>query len=418
MFRPLRKEFMVVNSLLILTVLYGALIAFYFVTWWHGEQAITLTMARHMSAPAYDKRDAENPNLFVSTIGAATYEYISDIPDSNIFKYFDTMYISDSFSTSQTNSILKRIVADNNDSGVVLLDNRYFKYVQQAINRDTIKIVVLEVTRSILGLRSTRNILLIIAVCSLPFAIAGSKFITDRSIKPLEAMVARQKAFFSDISHELRTPLTVALTNLAVIESHKEETVSSQERWLGFLKDQLERLANLVNEMLYLESMSLPRSTGFEETIDLSTLVDRYIKSVGAVVSQKQLNLQADIQDGIDFYGEKEALTRLVSVLIDNAIKYTPEGGTITATLSQPNRKIVFTVKNTGEGIEPQHIDRIFDRLYRVSKSRSTSEGGKGLGLAIAKSVVERYGGTIGVESQVGKYTVFTVTLPKPNRKA
>ena len=210
----------------------------------------------------------------------------------------------------------------------------------------------------------------------------------------------------------------MALTNLAVIESHKEETVSSQERWLGFLKDQLERLANLVNEMLYLESMSLPRSTGFEETIDLSTLVDRYIKSVGAVVSQKQLNLQADIQDAIDFYGEKEALTRLVSVLIDNAIKYTPEGGTITATLSQPNRKIVFTVKNTGEGIEPQHIDRIFDRLYRVSKSRSTSEGGKGLGLAIAKSVVERYGGTIGVESQVGKYTVFTVTLPKPNRKA
>ena len=224
-------------------------------------------------------------------------------------------------------------------------------------------------------------------------------------------MLARQMDFFSDISHELRTPLTVALTNLAVIESNKEQSVASGE------VDRLPRSAGkddqFVNEMLYLESMSLPVTTGLDENIDFSSLIDRYMKSVTPLLSQKQLTLETHVRPGIYLSADKEALTRLVSVLIDNAIKYTPEGGAITVNLWQTNRKTLFTVKNTGDGIESRHMDRLFDRLYRVKKSRSTSEGGKGLGLAIAKSVVEKYNGTITVDSEVGKYTAFTVTLPR-----
>ena len=413
MFKALRREFMIVNSLLILTILYGALTAFYFVTWLRMEQSTTFTIAQHMSAPAYDKRDAENPRLFISTIGTATYEYIRDVPTSNIFKYFDTLYASDSFSTSLTDRILVQVVEKDSDSGLLRLDERYYKYVKQQIDSSTIKIVVLETTNLVKSLHSTRNILLLIAASSLPFILAVSKFTTDRSIKPLEMMLARQMDFFSDISHELRTPLTVALTNLAVIESNKEQSVASQEKWIGFLKDQLERMTNLVNEMLYLESMSLPVTTGLDENIDFSSLIDRYMKSVTPLLSQKQLTLETHVRPGIYLSADKEALTRLVSVLIDNAIKYTPDGGTINVNLWQTNRKILFTVKNTGDGIESRHMDRLFDRLYRVKKSRSTSEGGKGLGLAIAKSVVEKYNGTITVDSEVGKYTAFTVTLPR-----
>lgn len=413
MIKALRREFMIMNSLLILIVLGGALTGVYLVTWLRIEQSTTVTLARHLSSPVYEQRDGEHPRLFISSIDASAYEYIRDVPASNIFKYFDTLYVNDSFSTAQTDRILAQIVEAGVTDGVLRLEDRHYKYVKQQIDKNTIKIVVLETTNLINNLHSTRNALLLIAAASLPMIFLVSGFTTDRSIKPLEMMLARQMEFFSDISHELRTPLTVAMTNLAVIEAHKEESVASQEKWLGFLKDQLDRLANLVNEMLYLESMNLPQLNEQNEHIDFSYLVDRYIKSLAAILSQKQLTLNAQIQPEIYFYAEREALTRLVSVLVDNAIKYTPEGGTITVSLAQTSRRILLTVRNTGDGIEPRHIDRLFDRLYRVRKSRSTSEGGKGLGLAIAKSVVERYNGNITVQSKLGEHTTFTVSLPR-----
>lgn len=165
MFKALRREFMIVNSLLILTILYGALTAFYFVTWLRMEQSTTFTIAQHMSAPAYDKRDAENPRLFISTIGTATYEYIRDVPTSNIFKYFDTLYASDSFSTSLTDRILVQVVEKDSDSGLLRLDERYYKYVRQQIDSSTIKIVVLETTNMVKNLHSTRT-----SCCSSPRA--------------------------------------------------------------------------------------------------------------------------------------------------------------------------------------------------------------------------------------------------------
>lgn len=414
MFKSLRREFMVMNILLILTVLYGALAAFYFVSWLRVDQSTTVTLARHLSTPYYEPLDGENLRLFVSSITVSAWEYIRDVPTSNIFKYFDTHYVSDSFSTAQTDRILKQIVEADAPDGMLQLDGRHFKYVRQQVDRKTMRIAVLEVTSLVNNLHSTLNILLLIAITSLPFVFLVSKITTDRSIRPLETMVMRQREFFSDISHELKTPLTIAFTNMAVVEAHREETVASQEKWLGYIKYQLERLSNLVNEMIYLESMRLPDFAQHQENIELGSLIHHYIESVAAVMHQKNLTLQADLQPGVFFYADKEAITKLVSVLIDNAIKYTLENGIITVTLAQTSKKIIFTVRNTGEGIEPQHMERIFDRLYRVRKSRSTSEGGRGLGLAIAKSVVERYHGTINVESTVGEFAAFTVTLPRP----
>lgn len=413
MLKTLRRDFMFVNTLLIFILLCAALLAFYFVSWIRMEQSTTNTVTRYMSTPINDvRREVDHPRLFISTIDVGTYEYIQGVVDSNIFKYFDTLYANDSFSTSQTNRILARVAENPDYVSTIHVDERHYKYVRQQTDGGAIKIAVLDITSVINNLRSTRNGLLIIASTSLVFIFFVSKLITDRSIKPLEAMLARQVEFFSDISHELKTPLTIAITNLAVIESHKEQTVESQAKWMGFLKEQLNRLSTLVNEMLFLESMTFDDPCEEIEHIDFSSLLERHIKSMRAVMKQRELVLKEDIQSAVHLYADREAMTRLISVLIDNAIKYTPGGGTITVSLSQSARRMVFSVKNTGDGIEPEDIDRIFDRLYRVRKSRSTNEGGKGLGLAIGKSVVERYNGTISVESELGEYTTFTVVLP------
>lgn len=413
MFNVLKREFMIVNMLLILTLLCAVLLAFYFITWFAIDQTTTKAISGYISTPIDEIRnDLENPRLFISDIDTATYEYIKPLIDSNIFKYFHTFYADDTFSSSQTNNILSHIVASPDFVSNIEIDERHYKYLVQKTDSNMIKIVVLDITNSINNLRSTGLILVIIASVSLFFIFFVSRFITERSIKPIEAMFARQNEFFSDISHELKTPLTVAITNLAVIESHKKESVESQEKWIGFLKDQLDRLSTLVNEMLFLEDMRSSYPLRQKERLNFSALIDHYLKSVDPLVEQKRIRLQTTIQDAIYLFADQEAMTRLITALVDNAIKYTPDEGVIAVSLTQSARKIVLSIENSGEGIGPEHVEHIFDRMYRVAKSRSRNEGGKGLGLAIAKSVVERYGGSISVDSKVGQQTSFRVTLP------
>lgn len=409
---------MVVNTLLIFILLCSALAGTYTFTWFRVEQAATRVMTKYTVMPVESiGHQPDNDRLFVSTIDANTYEYVRDVVDSNIFKYFNTLYANDCFSTSQTNRILSKIINHSGDNSTVRVDDSYFRYVKHQQEPNTIQIVVLDSTDDVRTLRSMRDMLLIIAAGSLVLILFVSKFITDRSIRPIEQMHVRQMEFFADVSHELKTPLTIAITNLAVVESHKEQTVESQEKWLGFLKEQLNRLSNLVNEMIYLESIALRDSSYEREKIDFSALLTRYIKSIAVMIEDRKLNLDLSIEPDVYFNAEREALTRLVSVLVENAIKYTPEGGTIDVVLSQSAKKILLSIKNSGEGIDSAHIPRLFDRFYRVQKCRSTHEGGKGLGLAIAKSVVERYNGTINVRSELGQHTIFTVILPRDGGK-
>ena len=156
MFKALRREFMIVNSLLILTILYGALTAFYFVTWLRMEQSTTFTIAQHMSAPAYDKRIPKT--AFISTIGTATYEYIAMFPRltfSNI-----SIPCTATASASLTDRILVQVVKDSTRS--LRLDERYYKYVRRQIDSGTIKIVVLETTNMVKPALHPNILLLII----------------------------------------------------------------------------------------------------------------------------------------------------------------------------------------------------------------------------------------------------------------
>jgi signal transduction histidine kinase len=402
---------MLVNMLLIFFILSAALLGFYVITWLSSEQSATRLINTYMSMPLGEiHSSSDTPHLFISEIDVATYDYIQPLIDSNIFKYFKTSYAHDSFSSSQTNNILSEVVAKDDIAARIRVDDRFYKYQKQKINGERIKIVVLDVTTSTQHLRSTAFTLITIALVSLIFVYFVSKLITELSVKPIEEMFKRQGEFFSDISHELRTPLTAAITNLAVIQANKAETVQSQEKWVGFLKDQLDRLVNLVNEMLYLEDIGSGVETN--ERINFSELVEQQIKGLSAYINEKGLGLNVCIQEEVYYHGELEALTRLVSVLVDNAIKYTPEGGSISLNLAEAERRVYLTVENSGEGIEPEDLDRVFDRFYRVRKSRSRNEGGQGLGLAIAKSVVEKYGGTIKITSTVGANTIFSVELP------
>lgn len=413
MFRALRREFTTVNMLLIFLLVCTVMLSFYFVNRIRTELSISESISFYMSRPIDDIRNsAENPRLFISEIDVGTYNYVRRVVDSNIFKYFRTLYANDSFSSHQTNDILSHVVSDPDDVSTIVVDGRQYRYVRQSIG-NMMRIAVLDITSSMESVRSAEVVLLMIGVASLIPVFFISRFITNRSVRPIETMYDRQMSFFSDIAHELRTPLTVAITNLAVLESHRAESVESQQKWIDFMKFQLNRLTRLVNDMLFLESVDAWDPYEGLEQVDLSSLVDRCVKSMGALIEEKRITLITNIQEAVFMNAHGELMTRLISVLVDNAIKYTPEGGVISVSLSQSVAATVLTVENTGEGIEPENLNRVFDRLFRVSKSRSRDEGGSGLGLAIAKSVVEKYGGSISVDSKVGEKTTFQVRIPR-----
>jgi signal transduction histidine kinase len=152
--------------------------------------------------------------------------------------------------------------------------------------------------------------------------------------------------------------------------------------------------------------------TSHRTVMDFSMLANTVIDQVISIAEQKNITLQREIAGKICLEADEDRMIQLALNLIENAVKYTPEGGIVTVTAAQIHHQVCFTVADTGPGIAPEHLSHIFDRFYRMDRSRSRDQGGFGLGLAIAQQIAQLHGGEITVASQVGIGTQFSVTLP------
>ncbi|NGZ76441.1 sensor histidine kinase [Saccharibacillus alkalitolerans] len=239
-----------------------------------------------------------------------------------------------------------------------------------------------------------------------------SRFFANRSIRPVREAFEKQKQFIADASHELKTPLAVINTNADALLANGGETVRSQEKWLRYIKSETERMAKLTGDLLYLTEMDDSRSHLIQSRFDLSDAVENVMLTMEAVIFEKDLSLNYDIEPDLSIVGSREQIVQVTMILLDNAIKYADPRGTIDVTLKREHGEIVIAVTNTGEGIPAEHLPRVFDRFYRTDQSRTRSQGGHGLGLAIAKSIVERHKGRISVKSTPGEKTTFGVHFP------
>jgi signal transduction histidine kinase len=190
----------------------------------------------------------------------------------------------------------------------------------------------------------------------------------------------------------------------------RQRTPPEYEQVLADLGEETERLRTLVEGLLHLTHSDAARPM-VRDTVNLSNLLADVTDSLRLLAEDKGLELTANIADNLTVTGDSDALIRLFVNLLDNAIKYTQQGQITVVTNPEPNGLVEVNITDTGTGINAEHLPHIFDRFYRVDKSRSTS--GTGLGLAIASSVAQAHGGTIRVESKIGQGTVFTVLLPK-----
>lgn len=228
----------------------------------------------------------------------------------------------------------------------------------------------------------------------------------NQTLERLERLFRAQQRFLADVSHELRTPLTAIRGNLDLIQRMRVADPDS----LNDMRAELERMTRLVNDLLLLaraEAGGLPIQ---KEPVQLDTVfLDVYRQ---ATTLTRKLQLAVGEVDQVCVSGDTDRLKQLFLNLVENAIKYTPPGGTVTLSLSKANGQARFQVADTGVGIPEADLPNIFDRFYRVDKARTRAQGGSGLGLSIAKWIAQAHNGDILVSSEVGKGSVFTVVLP------
>lgn len=225
-------------------------------------------------------------------------------------------------------------------------------------------------------------------------------------LKPISESYEKQKHFITDASHELKTPLTVIDASADVLEMEVGEN-----EWITSIKDQVTRLTKLTEDLLMLSRMNETNRVIFTD-FSLSEVLEDSIKRFESVAISQGKTIETNIPNNISYNGEINMISQLFSILLDNALKYTNEKGLIKVSLSETekNKKIVFY--NTCENIEIGNHDYLLERFYRKDSSRNSNTGGHGIGLSIAKSIIDNHKGKINIKSDDGKSITITITLP------
>ncbi|CAM3216693.1 ATP-binding protein [Paenibacillus lupini] len=305
---------------------------------------------------------------------------------------------------------IKAASTDHSDQGEFNLDGNRWAFDKQ-VTPNGYSVVFLDVTNQHQFLMTLLYTFLVVGFIMLIVIYFTSRYFANRSISPVKEAFDKQQRFIADASHELRTPLAVINTNADVLLSNNDDLIRNQEKWLHHIKSETERMKTLTSDLLYLTQMDDARDNVIFAPFNLSEAVESVILTLEAVIFEKDIVLSYDISSDLSINGNVEQMKQVALILLDNAIKYTNTKGTIDLTLKKQGHDIMLTVTNSGEGIPAEHLGKIFDRFYRADASRSRKNGGYGLGLAIAKAIVEQHKGKIHVKSVPNEVTSFYVQL-------
>ncbi|OMD07778.1 sensor histidine kinase [Paenibacillus odorifer] len=423
MFTKLRNRFLIVNLVTISVIMLVAFISIYVITYRDVQNDIQMDLHRIMEN--YKSPGGDTGRLG-NTKGGATLPRVDNKRTDNgtpppersisFMLKIDTasnLTGKDSKFTMDDefyNTALQEALSAGKDTGRFTLDSSKWIFNIQHTN-DGAMLVFLDITaeqKILTNLIYTFSVVGSVMLIILYFA---SRFFANRSIAPVKEAFEKQKQFIADASHELKTPLTIINTNADVLLSNSDDTIHNQSKWLHYIKSETERMTSLTNDLLYLTEMDDSRSRMIYSKFNLSDVVENIILTMEAVIFEKHISLEYDIDPDLTVLGNSEQIKQVIMILLDNAVKYSNPKGSVTLSLKKQHNDMVLAVTNTGEGIAPEHLASIFDRFYRTNASRARKQGGYGLGLAIAKSIIEQHKGKIHAKSFVGESTTFYVHL-------
>jgi len=234
-----------------------------------------------------------------------------------------------------------------------------------------------------------------------------------RDVTELHRLETVRREFVANASHELKTPITAIRGLVETLIDDKEMAQPKRERFLAKIKKQSLRLSSIVTDLLTLSRLESESNEMKKVALDLREVILASAKAFTAMGEDRGIMMETQVPNAsVEVLGDEDALCQAVSNLLDNAIKYTPEGGRVWARLYLQGTDAVIEVQDTGIGIEPKEHERIFERFYRVDKARSRELGGTGLGLSIVKHIVASHGGHVTVDSTPGSGSTFRVFLP------
>lgn len=252
-----------------------------------------------------------------------------------------------------------------------------------------------------------------LSVRMFPYGVDRMLMLTN-DVTALKRAESMRRDFVANVSHEIRTPLTVIRGFVETLQS-LDLNPSEQRHYLNLMGQQAHRMDTLVADLLTLSRLEGSPVPGWHEWFDADALLARTLsdaQALSAVTEKSAQTIQSLGLSGVSLSGNINELTSALSNLVSNAVRYTPDGGVITAGWELGGEVVRFVVRDTGPGIAPEHLPRLTERFYRVDRSRSRETGGTGLGLAIVKHVAQRHGGELHVASVVGQGSTFTISLP------
>lgn len=272
------------------------------------------------------------------------------------------------------------------------------------MRNNAIEITLIESESTIKSFKTTIIILISIGIIGIFTIYVIATKISKAIVTPVEEAFEKQKQFISDASHELKTPIAVIEANADVLESK-----IGNNKWLTYIQNESQSMNKLVNDLLTLAKMENINISN-NEKFDISKEVRMSVAVFESMIYEKKIELETNIKEGIEFNGDKEDIKHIISILLDNAIKHTEENKKIHINVTKEKNEIKIEVKNQGEPIPEQEREKIFERFYRIDKARNRNEKRYGLGLSIAKRIVDKYNGSIYAISKDG-FTSFIVKM-------
>lgn len=405
MIRKLRRQFVAVCMALVALVL-----AAVFGSAYHAVRQNIEDLSRQMLQQVLtaDNGRGASPGMTIEIGGDQIL-----LPYFTVNIWGDTAYITggtyaDLEDTDVLKDILSQCLAQGTAEGTV--SDYHLRYLVQdnGLYRK-LAFVDMSMEQAVL-IRLVRSYLVIALAAMLALlaiAVAASHWVT----RPVERAWKQQRQFLSDASHELKTPLTVILSNAELLEG--AGLTDKPARWSGNIRLEAEQMRTLVEQMLTLARADNGVRPAAMEPVNLSDVATDCTLAFEPVAFEAGKPLEDHIADEVAVTGDADRLRRLVSILLDNAVKYGAEGGAISLTLEKTERQARLTVANPGEPIPPEHLAHLFERFYRADSSRG-EKSGFGLGLSIADTIAKEHKGTLRVESDaVSTRFIFTMPLKK-----
>lgn len=270
-----------------------------------------------------------------------------------------------------------------------------------------IRVIFLDCGRSLSSFRTTLLASVSLAVLGLAAVLFLLLILSRRIVRPMAESYEKQRQFITDAGHELKTPMTIISADADLAEME-----CGENQWLTDIRRQAQRLTALTNDLIYLSRMEEEQPKLQYIDFPISDVVEEMAQSFAAPARSQDKDFQVQVQPMLSFKGDEKGIRQLVSILLDNALKYSPPGGQLALRLEKQGRNLLLTVSNTcAQLMEQDKLPHLFDRFYRTDQSRNSQSGGYGLGLSIAKSIVSAHKGKIRAESHDGTQLSIQVTL-------